>query len=288
MNQDILPYIQNKYLKQLLLDKDKVPALETIIDREAAERSRIEEALRNGTASFGHHPERPEWYLPEIKRQVDTFLDVTDVSKPLCRYTYFNSFVSSMISGTVAAMGGHLAANVDVISGVCFLELAIIFSIFTGYGAHYNTFTRKIILERTSRETLVPTLAHEYAHHVQRTQDLPINSEYDVFREGHARGVQRYIARYFAEAESNPAFLYQITDWTVAELKAVYYWMCKKLGVKPSSAIMNIPRSKDHSERLFFSGPHPYGNAFFSLYEETRGKDIYKSVLKGNLPWKNP
>jgi hypothetical protein len=124
---------------------------------------------------------------------------------------------------------------------------------------------RTVIVERLPRAVLIPTLAHEYTHHIQyesmhRVFNNPAN------REGHARTVERHIAQKYARRERNPAFLYQVTREDVAELKSVYLWLCDN----PNPALMRFRSALDviennaRKERKMPSD-HALGNTFYIL-----------------------
>ena len=98
--------------------------------------------------------------------------------------------------------------------------------------------------------------------------------------EGHARGVQRHIAHLYSEQEDNGAFLYTMTDYTVAELKSPYRWMCKQLGKQPDESLLRTP-----TQTIFpFGGTiHALGDASFYIAEALHGKDVYKQALAGSF-----
>jgi len=142
-------------------------------------------------------------------------------------------------------------------------------------------------LKKEKSVNLIPVIAHEYTHHIQFKKDF-VAKEDSMFMEGHARGVQRYIAKTYREKEDNDAFLYDILNWDVGEIKSAYIWACKKIKNPIRKSLLRIGTSRDIDEkicRITERNPteHALGNAFFSIYENDFGDQIYKEMIHGNF-----
>ena len=144
-------------------------------------------------------------------------------------------------------------------------------------GFFYVDDNNLITVETLQRLSLIPGIAHEYSHYVHYRKGLG-DLCYDIFTEGHARGVERQISEIYKEKEDNELFLYDISEETVNELKYTYTLVCRRLKQKPKSSLLK--------DSIFISNPnlieeqeYSLGNAFFLIHETRYGKDIYKDVL---------
>lgn len=171
--------------------------------------------------------------------------------------------------------------------GVIPLVLAyVMYDVETKDSSKYNTEKRKLVLRDKRRVNLVNDLSHEYAHHIQFNawEDFRRKSS---FQEGHARGVQRYLCKRFHEIEDDDAFLYNITDENVGELKSAYYWMSEKMGLGIKQELTKLTTSRDSDEELSRKrgSPtiHAMGGLLFTLKEKINGSQIYKNAIKGNF-----
>ena len=139
-----------------------------------------------------------------------------------------------------------------------------------------------ITVETLQRIILIPGIAHEYAHHVQHSKRL-WHDCYDIFSEGHARGVEKQIAENHGRKEGNELFLYDISEETLGELTIAYVWACRKLDKKHRWSLLkvNMGSIKESLKLLIKGTPSKYamGNALFSIYETIYGKDVYKETL---------
>ncbi len=155
-------------------------------------------------------------------------------------------------------------------------------------GFEYHSDLKLISVGTLQRTILIPSIAHEYAHHMQHSKRLGQNC-YDFFSEGHARGVERHISEIYCQKEDNELFLYDISRETISELASAYIWMCKKLCKKPKLSLLKVSTNsiKESLKHLVKEAPSEYamGNAFFSIYESIYGKEIYKEAL---IPSKQP
>ncbi len=148
----------------------------------------------------------------------------------------------------------------------------------------YDSEEKKITVNNPHRIDLIPTIAHEYTHHLQGQQGY---SQYghQICKEGHARGVERKIAEIYAQTEDNNAFLLDITDTTIGELKSTYRWLCTKTKSIPNKNLLATKTIRDLDETCNraierFPTSHALGNTFFSIYELTHGREIYKELLQ--------
>ena len=163
------------------------------------------------------------------------------------------------------------------------------------WGFRYNITSKDIIVATLQIPRLIPVIAHEYTHYIQHSKLLD-PCYYDIFSEGHARGVERQIAEDHSRKEGNELFLYDILKKTVRELQDAYKWMCERLGKTPKSSLSEL-HSRDIEYEVFnraaifciapqFIGEpskHALGNAFFSIYEALYGKGIYGQMIHGEF-----
>ena len=154
------------------------------------------------------------------------------------------------------------------------------FSFQDGWAYSSKNYCGLIELVEAPRSSFIPVTAHEYAHHLQQIKRL-LFRQYFTFLEGHARGVERTIAEQYREKEDNEAFLWDISNKTVEELKLAYQWACASLGEKPKKS---LGKTRTQYGGFFTKqDPHTLGNALFRLYEAIHGKDIYRQAIHGEF-----
>ena len=284
-------------LKELLLDPDNIPHLESLLDSETQKLERLQKL--EGKLYFGSKVSKrklkPLFF--EVKQEVDSFLSIAGGSTP--KYDYFSllepNLVSAGILGTYGLGGWFILAGVTgVAAGNLFgilPTLAGFMLINFGSKLHkrvsqsgYNPIYKSINLEKKQRADLVSTIAHEYTHYVQNQVLEFTSGGFTTFMEGHARGVQRHTANVYREKEDNEAFLYETTDWTCGELKSTYQWLCSELSIHERQSLLKSKTSRDKDEtvhrRIYRKPtPHAIGNTLFYLYETQEGNSIYKNML---------
>lgn len=317
MNGDYIAQLKDSRMYRLLLNRENIGPLETLLDAESQKlrERRIQKKEQKKERRYKDLDKKVdrkglEDLFPQIKEEVDAFLGIDKIDMPAIRY--YNLFRLSRIGSVIPLLqylsGALVLAEeaIEVLRGSTLNMRNIrvgIQLLVAGRLAHwvfaneqtYDSFTNSINLKKEKRSEVIPTIGHEYAHCVQAQSDLgpSIDYEFDIFREGHARGVERYISNKYKDKEGNEEFFDGILDMTVGEMKSVYVWMCKKLGIKPKESLLKTRTSRDFDEkghRVLRREPtsHAIGNTLFCLYEATKGSSIYKDMLKGNFKFDAP
>ena len=134
---------------------------------------------------------------------------------------------------------------------------------------------------------VVGDFSHEYAHVIQVLKNLGLEIRGAV-SEGHARGVQRTIAKAFAEQYDNPAYNYRPSEHTLQDLKDAYLFTCKKKHRNPKKSLtkLNLPNKRSMLSILLGKPAvdHDYsmGVAAFCIVEARHGTGIYSEVLRND------
>ncbi len=292
----------NSAMKERLLKKENICVLEELLNRDSQKLEKLQKLNENGKLNFGNKVSSEELkeLFPKICSEVNNCLNVQDIGMP--KFGYYNLF--SLRWNSFIPLYCYFASAIDFTSfaGSLFAEdpspvnllfgglnLAIAaYSHALFKNPHYSF--GRVNLERVPATELILTIAHEYTHHIQKEKGLStiISKKYSVFREGHARGIQRQISENYAQRWDNEAFLFDILDYNVGEFKSAYLWMSKKLKYKPIESLLKTKSSQDDDgviNRLFFSKPSPHaiGNTLFSIYEASQGKEIYNHMIHGNF-----
>ncbi len=301
--------IENDRLKQLLLRRENLPVLEEVLARESAELERLQRLKKRGKLDFGKlvkEEEVPE-LLAEIYPEVDYFLGFTGGNLPSHQFYSRQAIARLTETGQAEKLvtrGGIVSTFVgsaEIVRNVV-LEMSpdplwtSIGIALLGAGAYALNRGRKmrtmsfhegwgytfslIELVEAPRSSFIPTTAHEYAHHLQQIKQLH-SRRYLTFLEGHARGVERTIAEHYREKEDNEAFLWDISNETVEELKLAYQWICAGLGEKPKRSLGKT--RTQYSGFFTKQSHHTLGNTLFRLYEALHGKDIYRQAIHGEF-----
>jgi len=307
-SQEYLSQISDENLISLLLKKEKISALEELLFIE----SKKLELFRKKKRRFDlgrkiNYEELPELFS-EVKEEIDNFLDIKNVTFPNIKYsslfdkesmlfkpfTQFSAFASYSLSAinfvlliedpSLTFVNGLLLLN-GTLSGM----LGMAFHSKANYSAYfpYEEFVR---IKKEKRELLIPDLAHEYTHHIQLEKNLG-GKKTNIFLEGHARGVQRYISEIYREKENNDTFMQKILDYDVGEIKSSYTWASEKLKIPLNKNLLKIKTSRDEDEREHnkergMPTEHAVGNALFLTYEKEYGNKIYREMIHENFQFK--
>ncbi len=312
------------YLKQIndtallgaLQQQEHILPLEDLLDKEAQRLRRLQALKEDGKLDFGRKLEEDELQelFPQVCQDVNAFLGV-DCSMP--RYGYFSEW--KLRPDSLATLGLYILGGTSLLAGIKLLSsvqeqglddmrlywgywcasvatLTTLFAMRLSWEFRKNQYDHRfkmVTVKKGPRTSLIPSAGHEYAHHVQ---DSTFGADGDwnkrtifnrtIFNEGHARGVERHIAEMYREREDNEAFLYDISDTIVGELKSAYRWVCKQLKVPMQQNLLQVPSSRDNYELNHFSrkpSDHAFGNTFFLLQEAQYGKAVYADALKGRL-----
>ncbi len=305
MNKQYKTLIKNSSLKKKLLHRENIAPLEHLLNEESQQLKRLQRLKNEKKLDFGKtlSSEALNELFPTICLKVNEFLGIQEKSPPPS-FRYYSFFKPAPLATPILFF--YMYSSFDVIKNLFFffkeqitktsihnLEMAMLlfsqatlaYSWFNDAG--YFSPTREIILKKEKRTLLIPAIAHEYTHFLQHQEDC-LSLRYSLFIEGHARGVENYIAQFYRDMEDNEAFLYRTLDIRVGELKSAYRWMCKSLGQKPNKNLLKIRTRRDHEEWLnkVMSGvpsPSALGNTLFSLYKLQYGNSIYKKLIKGDF-----
>lgn len=306
--------------RQALLKPELVPLLEDLLDSSSSSLRELQNLKERNMLDLGRKvsSRNIEAILSEVKKDVDSFLDVKDISKPsLASYSFFPQHASLFWpylfdAGCLASLSlallhpgssfQHLLVGLNAMllaSGAAITALLQSHAI-----ASHNLYwidLKEIQLRRVQRINFTNILVHEYTHHVLHAGGIPLSLfsnlsalgedaylESRILTEGHARGVSRWLAAMYREREDNPAFLYLPLNYTVGELKSVYIWMCHHLGLQGYSSLFSTRTEVDkvESDSWHESGmptPHAFGSAVFLLFEAEYGSGLYKSIVNNRF-----
>ena len=302
--------INDENLTSLLLKKEKISALEELLFIESKKLESLKKQKRK--LDFGKKIcyKELEQFFPKLKKEVDDFLDVQNIFFPNIKYlsNIENMALSPKIS-TYAGLYyvlsisnfGFLLNNLSILTNKfpllnTLLMLNMIICGISGISLHsrvdssgYFPTRESIRIKKEKRANLIPVLAHEYTHHIQCKKNFGFKEE-NVFIEGHARGVQRYIAETYRERENNDAFLYENLGIDVMEIKNCYIWASKKLKEPLKKSLLKINTLPyPYGWVCMREGKpteHAIGNALFSIYEKEYGNKIYREMIHGNFQFK--
>ncbi len=301
-NENYLSQISNTNLKRLLLREENIVVLEDLLDTEAQRLERLQKRHENDKLNLGERvsPDELTEVFPRICTEVDDFLGIQESDMPT--FGYFN-----LLKDGKSILALYILSPLQVACAVTSMiteqnpEYNPLF--FAGMGAmqfvmavnlhsdnnrsSYLSTSTTITLERTPRTVLIPSAAHEYTHHLQHRKGLK-EGKYSIFKEGHARGIERYISKLYREREDNEAFLYDFLNETTSEMKNAYLWMCRNLRKPVKECLLRTKTSRDFDEgawRFVFRQPthHAIGNTLFSIYQAQQGNHIYRDMIHGRF-----
>jgi len=266
MDEDYLKQFNNENIEQILLNIENISLLEELLYAESQELLHLQQI--KDKLNFGPTLKKEDLkiLLPEIKEKVDSFLDVS------CDIPAIGYFSLINISFEPRPTGRFVYSN----------------KAYHHYAYLYKF--GKILQKRDNpRAIIIPSIGHEYTHSIQYQKNKNILSQaYWCFREGHSRGVQRFISKQYRNIEHNDAFLYINLNYTVGEMKSSYLWISNSLGFKPQGDLLRVQTLRDEDEKCEkneFGKPTPQaiGNTLFYLYEHLRGNMIYRDMLHGDF-----
>jgi len=246
-------------LEALLLNRENILLLEHLLEKEGKLFAGLERLKRRGELDFGKEMVKMG-ICDEFKEgAVEEAYNILEKVQPKV-----NKFLRTK--------------KVD------FLKTGEIVLTEKGIGGGYDPDGPTIIVEMTNIVDLTTGLAHEYAHHVQYSV-LPHflkkdKNKYRMFKEGHARGVERYISKLYNEREANKAFLHNITNRNLYELLSAYKWVCFALGVEPSANVINYGECLSDEGKKCPLDSWTKGNALFYIHETLHGDGIYRKALE--------
>lgn len=291
--------IEDSCMKQLLLKAENIPVLEELLDKNSQQLERLQKLNEENKLDLGKIVDAEELQdlFPKICREVDDFLGIHDVRLPgldyfsppkpsklkptliMSAYTLSILPLASAAATLCSDRSNILLALAEVGSAFLAITTAFAWDLQESKTSSYDDKKKLVILEKNVKTDLIPTAAHEYAHHVQYEKGIK-GAKYSIFREGHAQVVQKQLAKNYREREDNEAFFYHALERDVARLKTSYVWTCRKLGYQPKENLLKIKTNCCDNENWWIADDgdpsrHAVGNAVFSINEIKHGKQIY-------------
>ena len=282
--------ISNKNFRKLLADPDNILLLEDLIVKEGLVFKELYGKYYQNGGKLNYGPlidknELPD-LLDEVKTEVDTFLDTSHVSKCSIEYNCLfdknMTFLWSLNAISLLTLSQYIAALPTVLYYAYLITERL-----SNPSDSYNPFIKHISLNKISRVEAIPTIAHEYAHHVVNKQGLvkPLITNYNrrSFNEGFARGVERHISNLYREKEDNIAFLNDYTFRIGEELGNAYVWVHLQNGI-PLNCKFDLHQhgieiiTKDLKKSI---NHYDIGTSLIYLHELKNGKEIYKEMAHG-------
>ena len=276
-------------IRGILSEKDNLEILEHLTFREFAMLKKLKRDKNEGKLDFGKTVKQRDMrgLLKEVSEPVNHLLG-TDVG--LCKVYLTSEFDKKFISSI------HYTIPLICLTGIGLCGLSSVLhdswyftptvsagmtSIAVAYAAlnHFlwsgkksltsNYTPNRIRIAQSKMAEVLPTLAHEYAHHVIDMKiDFPPWNEagiaylmYQPFFEGIARGAQKHIA--YSYSKDNESFMYNTLKINYKEFFYAYH------------DIHSMLTSKNNC----LAGGHALGNAYFSIEEFKHGKDVYRKAL---------
>jgi len=300
--------LKRSELEGLLLNKNAFSLLEDVLKRD----NELEDEIRYKYSDYGKFVSkaRLKELLKEVKPEVDDFLGISDMPTPSIVTSNCNALLLPLLRlptlplafyGGAHFFGGGLGLLLvkgDILSDFASVGLGLTALIGAGIWEQavnpdpdtYNPFGHRVAIGRAHEEEASVTIAHEYAHHVQKKKwgSKSFDIRYSSFFEGFCRGVERNTAKKRYEEHNNERALKDHFTRHIPEIKVVYNWMCECLGKYPDrKAMQYVPYGHTRGKWLW-KAPcnHALGNAALYLYESTQGTRIYKDILKGDFAFK--
>lgn len=156
----------------------------------------------------------------------------------------------------------------------------------------YHRIYKKIILQTTKKErylkaTVVPTISHEYSHHLQNIFNI-LNPIEGIFAEGHANSIEKKITLMYTKQTNDPSYLYFLIRTQLLESISGYLQLCKYFQKNPTFSKDLEPIGKRIKKKSSYS-PHSIGYPLFALYEKQFGAERFQIMLKemlhGTFDW---
>lgn len=241
----------------------------------------------------------------EVVVEVHQFLGVTKYPEPIIKYHPFLDRVLGdttsdiIIRGVVYSLSltqtaiGLITGDLSqvILGFAAGLMVGIPSIILTSPPGYYDVRHKKIYIacEDTRRTRIVNTIAHEYTHYLQHQTQPNFynrNARCNIVLEGHAFGVQRYIAERYAEREGNSGFLVDDMEQSIASLQKIYRWICDVKDYKTQKEL--LPKNSETNifeiiSKTVLGRPcaHSIGSILFLVLEREHGKTIYRDFVQG-------
>ena len=273
--------VGNSGIEEVLLEKENLDILESVLCSHE-----LESFSGYDLSRFKRKPKvmptlsRVMEILPEVKSRADGFLQVNNIGMPKAR---FYNWLEKRLDNPGRVLG-YAVKLLGPLYG------------WRGYSSTSRYIWSKgglILLRELPEPDIIEDLAHEYAHHVQFSiiEGLIEMEDCKCFIEGHARGVERKLAKEYTIEMQDQAFWSKVKERTTRELSDVYRWLCKKHSQteKWSRTYRQVGPEMDGSLESWDAKPncHALGNAAFYLAERRHGDGIYAAALRDELDFLN-
>jgi len=322
MNQDELPhYLQefsNQSLRQRLFVKENAPVLGEITRQQSRRLLELKQQRLPGAGPRSGVETLAEAYR-RIRVDVDTFLGAEGMSVPtletLSLFDPLNGHILRWYGralawgglGAAVGVGGYVwqrhararGKSVSAITRRAFLGGLIPLGIGGAYGrvaveAHialrhdggYIAERPAILYSPAANRTQAElTIAHEYAHHVQRVMGFWSTPEVELTgaTEGMARMVDQHIGRLYAERFKNPAYEREALQLRLPELQSAYLHLCEQVAVTPDAPLLHRPKTGRTPKTS--ADVRELGYAMFVILQQQRGEQIHRDILQGRFRW---
>jgi len=322
MNQsELLEYLQdfsNQRLRQRLFVKDNAPVLGEILRQQGRRLLQLKQE-RLPAAGTGPGVEPLAEAYGRIRVDVEAFLGAEGRSVPVLEtMSLFDPRIGHILRwygralvwgglGAALGVGGcvwqrHARAHGKSVSGIsrrAFLGGLIPLGIGGAYGwaaveAHialrrdggYNPERTVILYSPSANRTQAElTIAHEYAHHVQKVAGFWSTPEVELTGaiEGMARMVDQHIGRLYAKRFQNPAYEREALQLRLPELQAAYLHVCERVAVTPDATLLHRPKTGRYSKAS--ADVRQLGYALFVILQQQRGEQVHRDILQGRFRW---
>ncbi len=275
-------------LERICNEKD-ICLLDLVIDKESEYLDILEE--KKEKLDFGPKikPQELPGLLSEVKTEVDKFLGITETRSCNIGYASLSNWeiqkdmsltslialpAFSLVSSSVIQIINPSISrgNLIIMAGTATLGLTLSmlrfeYNLIKHNSPCYEPSKKRIFLKECPRATLIPTIAHEYMHHVESSIiDEEDHKKFGALSEGLATGVERHIAQLYRDRENNEAFLYSTMINTEFGMIESNDYLIKKYRSK-------LPKKAKLDN-------HHLGPAYFMLEEAKKGKGIYAEIMQ--------
>ena len=312
--------LTNSHFKKILLTPTALRYLESLLEEEVRKLEHLRKLASAGRFNFGVPMVFADACLvfPQIKKEVDAFLELSGVSAPaVVPYRVWDVRTSYPILGLTASgiglfgasgwlwyrHGGTWAVFVLALAG-----MALGYKTFDAGLSFHNHLAGNFFYSPLTRALSVPDgagyeiktvqmsgiLAHEYAHYIQNLSGLTgmFSGDLKFFKEGFACGIQRYIASLYREKENNEAFVYHVSEILVSQMQEMSRWIRRALGM-PGRKRDEQHKAKSQKRRALYGvksllgsmSDYAIGSVVFFLLESKYGLGVYKDILHGKFNW---
>jgi len=317
MDEQYLEQFSNDNLKKRFLNKDYIEVLEAVLADENSRFAKLEKI--KSKLDFGKKVNSQDVHglLPQIKRDVDVLLEVTDIREPsLSPFGLFDGTNKDIIRMYLAG-AGYLAGAIGIGIGARWWKARVVkkgktpslvtrrafllgivpavpggFQVIKGAMHHKIRSNDAGYISATEELSYPPGvgkvrtemfLTHEYAHHVQKVMGFYYRKSIDlgVAIEGHARGVGKHIAILYSQERDNPAYLHDYLSRSIPELATAYVWLCKKFNSTPDAKLEKS--AKRFANQTGELPAHTLGNSLFKIYRHMEGQKMLSDMVHGKF-----